>query len=357
MKKNSLYLVSVLIMVIFFTNCSKNDNFSEVNTETSDYTQGKGVFIVNEGNYTQGNASISFYNYYTHKIYQSIFYNKNKRPLGDVAVSMNIINGLAYIVVNNSGKIEVVNPEDFNSVKTITGFISPRFILPINNQKAYVSDLRSTNISILNPENNIIIGKIACGKSTDRMLNVDNLVFVCNWSEYYVHQANNTILVINSITDQLIDSIKVGKEPNSMVVDKNKKLWVLSSGGYNNETYPELNCINISNLQIEKTILFPNKYLSPQCLTINKTGDTLFYINNDIYKMSINDNLLPLYPIIFKKSHLFYTLALSLERNELFVSDAIDYNQNGYIFRYSSNGMILDSVRSGIIPGYLYFNE
>ncbi len=356
MKKQIFYISFFLLILLIFTNCSKNDNFGEVNTETSDYIEGKGVFIVNEGNYMQGNASISFYNFYTQKVYNSIFYNKNKRPLGDVAVSMNIINGLAYIVVNNSGKIEVVDPEDFNSVKTITGLTSPRFILPINAQKAYISDLRSPFISILNLETNTISGNIPCGKSTDKMLKVGNLVFVCNWSEYYVHQPNNTIMVINSNIDALIDSIIVGKEPNSMVLDKNNKLWVLSSGGYNNETFPELNCINISNLQIEKKLTFPSKYLSPQSLCINKTGDSLLFINNNIYKMAITDIQLPLTPIIYKNNRLFYTLAVNPENNELFVSDAIDYNQNGSVFRYSSIGTVLDSARIGIIPGYFCFN-
>ncbi|MEI6696030.1 MAG: DUF5074 domain-containing protein [Bacteroidota bacterium] len=353
MKKQIAYIILILFG---FTNCSKTDYFGEVNTETSDYIPGKGVFIVNEGNYTAGNASISFYNFYTHKVYNSIFYNQNKRPLGDVAVSMNIINGLAYIVVNNSGKIEVVNPLDFNSIKTISGFASPRFILAVNTQKAYVSDLRSPFVSIINLETNTISGSIQCGKSTDKMIKVGKLVFVCNWSEYYVHQPNNTIMVINTETDQLIDSIVLGKEPNSMVVDKNNKLWVLSSGGYNNEMFPELNCINTNSLQIEKTLTFQSKYLSPEGLCSNKTADSLFYINNHIYKMSVNDNQLPISPIIYKNYHLFYALAMDPGNNELYISDAIDYNQNGFVFRYATNGMGLDSARMGIIPGFFCFN-
>ncbi len=356
MKKKILYILSCICVIVAFTNCHKDDNFGEVNTETSGYVEGKGVFIVNEGNYTQGNASISFYNFYTRKVFNSIFYVKNKRPLGDVAISMNKINGLAYIVVNNSGKIEVVNPEDFSAVKTITGLVSPRFILAVNDQKAYISDLRSPFLSILNLKTNTISGSISCGKSTDRMLKVGNHVFVCNWSEYYLPHPNNTVMIINSDNDQLIDSIIVGKEPNSMVVDKNNKLWVLSSGGYNNETFPELNCINIQNFQIEKTIAFPNKYLSPQSLCINKTGDSLFYINNHIYKMSVNENQLPLNPIIFKQNHLFYALSVNPENNELFISDVIDYNQNGLVFRFSSDGSIIDSAKVGIIPGYFCYN-
>lgn len=345
------------MILTLLLSCSKDKEFGEVNTENTDYIYGKGVFIVNEGNYTNGNGSVSFYNFYTHKIYNGIFDAANKRPLGDVPVSMEFINGMIYIVVNNSGKIEVVNPDDFKSVKTINGFTSPRFILPVSNTKAYVSDLRSNYISVLDLQTNTIIKKIYCGKSTDRMLKFNNKIFVCNWSEYYVKAPNNTVQVIDCDNDLLIDSVKVGKEPNSMVFDKQNRLWVLSSGGYNNEEIPELNCININNLQIEKKMLFASKYLSPVSLCINQNKDSLWFINNNIYCITINDNQLPATPVIFKKNRLFYSMDINAPKSELYISDAIDYNQNGYIYRFTSTGSVIDSLRAGIIPGYFCFTK
>jgi len=348
------FIVMILTLLL---SCSKDKEFGEVNTENTDYIYGKGVFIVNEGNYTNGNGSVSFYNFYTHKIYNGIFDAANKLPLGDVPVSMEFINGMIYIVVNNSGKIEVVNPDDFKSVKTINGFTSPRFILPVSNTKAYVSDLRSNYISVLDLQTNTIIKKIYCGKSTDRMLKFNNKIFVCNWSEYYVKAPNNTVQVIDCDNDLLIDSVKVGKEPNSMVFDKQNRLWVLSSGGYNNEEIPELNCININNLQIEKKMLFASKYLSPVSLCINQNKDSLWFINNNIYCITINDNQLPATPVIFKKNRLFYSMDINAPKSELYISDAIDYNQNGYIYRFTSTGSVIDSLRAGIIPGYFCFTK
>ncbi len=349
--------IILLFCTLLFLSCSKDKEFGEVNTENTNYIYGKGVFIVNEGNYTNGNGSVSFYNFYTNKIYNGIFDAANKRPLGDVPVSMEIINGMIYLVVNNSGKIEVVNPDDFKSVKTISGFSSPRFILPVNNTKAYVSDLRSNYISVLDLQTNTIIKQIYCGKSTDRMLKYNNKVFVCNWSEYYVKAPNNTVQIIDSDLDKLIDSVKVGKEPNSLVLDKQNRLWVLSSGGYNNEEIPELNCINTNSLQIEKKILFAIKYLSPVNLCINQSKDSLWYINNNIYSITINDNQLPATPLIYKKNRLFYSLEVNAPNSELYISDAIDYNQNGYIYRFTPQGSVIDSLRAGIIPGYFCFTK
>lgn len=356
MKKLILFFAAIFL-TFFISSCTKDSDFGEVTTEKGKYIFGKGVFIINEGNYGQGNGSISFYNFYTNIVYNGIFESINMRPLGDVPVSAEIINNLLYIIVNNSGKIEVVNLSDFKSLKTISGLNSPRYLLPISNQKTYISDLRSNSLSVLNNEDNNVIKTIYCGKSTDRMLLFNNRVFVCNWSEYYIKAPNNTIQVIDALTDKLIDSVKVGKEPNSLALDKYNRLWVLSSGGYNNDEFPELNCINAYTLQIEKKIIFPNKNQSPTSLCINNTGDTIYFINQNIYRMSVNDNKLPLNPFIFRGKRLFYNLMTTPNNNYLWLSDAIDYNQNGFIYKYSPDGTVTDSVRTGIIPSYFLFTK
>ena len=52
------------------------------------------------------------------------------------------------VVVNNSGKVEVVDSSDLLSKSTITGFQSPREINQINTDFAYVTDLYSNSIQL-----------------------------------------------------------------------------------------------------------------------------------------------------------------------------------------------------------------
>ena len=56
-------------------------------------------------------------------------------------------------------------------------------------------------------------------------------MFVNSWSY------DNKILVINTLTDELEDSVEVLKQPRKIVVDKNEKLWVLCDGGYAGSDY------------------------------------------------------------------------------------------------------------------------
>ena len=97
--KNAIKFITLLLIV---SSCTK-----EPPVQTTHYSLGGGVFVVNEGNYLAGNGSISFYSYDSTKIYNDLFYKANGRPLGDVPNAMAVKGDKAYIIVNNSGKIEI----------------------------------------------------------------------------------------------------------------------------------------------------------------------------------------------------------------------------------------------------------
>ena len=60
----------------------------------------KGVFIINEGNFGVGNASIDFYQRDSNRLIKNVFETVNGRPLGDVAQAMTIFKNKGYIVLN-----------------------------------------------------------------------------------------------------------------------------------------------------------------------------------------------------------------------------------------------------------------
>ncbi len=348
-----MYKNFLLLLVIFTAiSCKKEDN---TNPPTFSIIKG-GMFILNEGNFSTANSSLSYYNPGNQQIENSLFYKVNNVPLGDVAQSITLNNQTAFVVVNNSGLIYGINTSTLQYEGKINNLVSPREIIFINDNKAYVSDLYSTSISIVDPINYNITGSIEVGKSTDCMVKVDNKVFAANWSGYNQSKLNNTIMVIDMETDILIDSIIVGKEPNSLVTDKDGKIWVLCSGGFMNDELPSLWQINPVTHQIEKTFHFEVIMQNPENLCGNGNIDSLFFTNDGVFAMSIYDNELPKKAIVESDNRTFYTLGIDPTTSEIYVSDAINYDQNGIIYRYGSSGNLISSFNVGIIPGDIAFN-
>ncbi len=342
--------VLIIFLVILINSCSKETNPVIKNTGDS-YLSGQGVFILNEGNFRSGNGSLSFFSYDSMKVFNHVFLDVNHRPLGDIPYSMSFHAGNAYIVVNNSGKIEVVNGDDLVSVATIDGIISPRYISFIDETKAYVTSLYSDSLAILNLSSNSISGYINLKKTSESIVTVNSQAYVANWT------GGNKIMVINTNNDQVIDSVEVGSEPESMVLDKNETLWVLCNGGWKREHFAELIGINTRSNTITKRFVFPSISDSPACLQIDGKGEVLFFILTGIRRMKTDDIQLPSNIFIRDNGYNFYKMGVNPANDEIFVTDAADYIMKGNIIRYSKAGTFVSEMQADIIPGAICFKN
>lgn len=321
-----------------------------------------GIFVSNEGNFTYSNSSLSYIDLQNDSIKNNVFLEKNGFPLGDIAQYMCQINGKLYVVVNNSGKIVVLDAKNGKYIATIGNLSSPRFILCIDSTKAYVSDLYGSTIAIINPSAYSISDYIDVGFNTERMIKFGNYVFVTNWNK------GNEIIKIDIETDKVIDSLRVTNQPNSLEIDKYGRLWVLSDGGMNPDSnlnvLPALTCINPDEMRIIKTFYFESKASSPTNLCINANLDTLYYINSSwngtvanggVFEFCVNDTSIINKPLIAENERQFYSMAI--KDSYIIVSDAKDFVQEGDVLIFNKKGELLKKFQAGINPSYFIFNE
>ena len=350
MKK--ITILFTVITLLFVGACKKE------NTDPpAPLTLSEGVFIVNQGNFTVGNSSLSYFEPIGEKQYNNLFSYVNNIPLGDVAQSILIDDETAYIVVNNSGVIHAIDRWTAVVKGKISEVGSPRYMVKISDTKAYVSDFFKHAVTIVNPTTYEVTGVVSVGRSTEEMVQFGSEVFAANWSEFNQTMKNNKVLVIDHTVDMMTDSISVGIEPNSMVIDKNNHLWVLCSGGYNNVEIPSLWKIDPATHTILDTLFFPNNRMSPVSLELDPTKDTLYYVNNGIYKLPVNATELPEEPFIIQDQERYYmTLGVDPVNGDLYMSNPLDYQTNGIIYRTNSLGKFKQSITVGLVPGAFGFN-
>jgi hypothetical protein len=364
--------LSVIFLISIFSSCMDDELWKDRNKPNLAVSEvmSDGVIILNEGNFMYGNASLSYYNSSSRKCINDVFYQQNGIPLGDVSQSAVLFKGELFIVMNNSGKVVAVNMGKYQSLNAfeythkITGLVSPRYIHFFNETKGYITDLYAKQVYIVNPSEYKIEASIDVDNrntdfyqhSTEQIIAYKNYVFI------NCYNFDDKILIIDTETDKLIDSMQVLAQPNSMVMDRNNKIWALCDGGYEGSNFPGTDAglvrIDPETRTIERIFVFSENSW-PSKLTINGSRDTLYYIEKDIWSMPVDATDLPELPLIKASdktgTKVFYCLAVNPVTSELYAGDAIDYVQEGIVYRYSSQGIPMDTIPVGIAPGFIYF--
>jgi len=344
--KTQLILTLYSLLIILLSSCDDKPNPKD---DIIIPTAVKGaVWIANEGNFQFGNASLTILDFEKNELYQNVFEKKNGRKLGDVFQSISLINDMAYLVVNNSQKIEVCNPATFVSSATIAGFSSPRFILNINDNKAYVSEYYANAIRIVNLRSNTIIGSIAMTGWGEEM--------VLNGEKAYITNVNNQyVLVVNTVTDRIEDSILVGVFPSSIKKDIMGNIWVLCKGNPAKNEKPSLHKIDPISQQLARTMVLSNLPGEATELELNSEKNRLYWIAKNIYTLSAIDTTDNVKELVNGQDKNFYGLGVNPVNNELYVSNAKDFVQRSTIMRYGSNGEFKGEFFGGIITSHFFF--
>ncbi|HNQ11812.1 MAG TPA: hypothetical protein PKH65_01135 [Bacteroidia bacterium] len=354
MKIKIIYYL-ILIITLTLSACKKEDATEPILSDT-------GLFVVNEGSFGSSNGELTFWNISKGTVSQNIFNGVNGIPLGDIVQSMTIVGDRAYIVVNNSQKIEVVDKSTFNSIATINGFLSPRYFLSDGNGKGYVSDWTSNSIKVVDLGSNSITQSIPVGRGPEQMQLHNGKLYVVNAGGF---GNDSTLSVISTSSSNVDTSIVVGLNPNSIVLDKNNKLWILCGGTIGPDWTPgtaddiagKLIRIDPLNNFIESVFNFASSD-HPIKLTTNGTKDRLYFLygsssyTGTVRSMDISDNSLPGSSLISRDC---YGLGINPESGQIFCGISPSFNQQGYALRFNSSGALIDSVSAGIGPNGFCF--
>ncbi|MDQ7917782.1 hypothetical protein RBU60_09360 [Mesonia sp. MT50] len=358
MKKNSNVWL-LLLIAVFLSSCSKDDETIENPTlPEGEYTNG--FFVLNEGGFTYSNASLSFISE-EGTVYNAVFSAENNRNLGDVAQSMGFHEDLAYILINNSNTIEVVNRYTMESVTTLEeGILNPRYII-FDDNFAYVTnwgdpaDITDDYIAVINLENYEVVQKIEVAEGPEKLVKKNGKIYVAHKGGWGY---GNTISVINTATNSLQTSIEVNDVPDGLVV-KGDFLYVLCSGKANwtgEETNASLFKINLASQMVEEELQFP---VGTHPGFLEENNNTLHYVvERDVFEVDLATFSLPTSALFSTQAQDISVLyGFTIHNDVIYIADAEDYSSNGEIFTYSLDGELINNYSVQLVPNGFYFNN
>jgi len=351
MKKSNL-LFYVAFLAIFISSCSDDDG--DQKEPEGDFKNG--YFVTNEGPFQNGTGTITFVEN-GGAVSQNVYKTVNDEDLGNIVNSMYIADDKGYIVVNNSGKVVVVNRYTMEKEAVILGesINNPRHFVA-GDGKGYISnwgDPLNTEddfITVISLSSNAILATIPVGEGPENMVLEAGNLFVCLEGGY---GQNNKVVVINTEDNTIKENIVVGDVPNSILLDRNSDIWVLCQGKPDytgDETKGSLFKIE-SGTNAVTSIDF-TAIQHPTLL--NYDSEKLYYnLDGKVFGFGISDADLPTEAIDGLDGY-YYTM--NIDSGELYGTDAGDYASEGTLKVFNLvSGDLMQTISTGIIPGQVVF--
>ena len=355
--KFSKLVLAALISSLFFVSCSTDNDDNQEPVGSYD----KGVLILNQGGFGHGDASISYLSDDFATQQNNIFALVNPTiTLGDTGQDIGFNNELAFVVLNHSNKIEVVNRYTMTHVATVSaGLSNPRYIA-FSNGKGFVTNWGDAGddsddfVAVLNLSTYTVSTTIPVAEGPERIIENNNKLYVAHIGGYGY---GNSISVINASTNTFLTSITVGDVPNSLEIEGNS-LYVICGGKPSwapTETAGKFVKINLGNNTVATTLNFP---AATHPSNLDVVDNSFYYtVDADIFKSTLNAAALPTTELFSTTSQGVYGVySLAVHNGAIYIGDAMDYDSNGKIYIYSSTGTLIEDYTVGVIPAGFYFN-
>ncbi|WP_348800536.1 YncE family protein [Flavobacterium adhaerens] len=359
-------VLMVVTSTLFFVSCTNDDDTK--NEPLGSYD--KGFLILNQGGFGHNDASVSYVSSDFDTSQNDIFSVVNPNiTLGDTGQDIGFNGENAYIVLNASNKIEIVNRYTMQSLGSInTGLKNPRYIA-FANGKGYVTNWGDGGVktddyvAVIDLSTNKVTSSIPVAEGPEKILENSGKLYVAHKGGYGY---GNSLSVINASSNSVVTTITVGEVPESMGV-KGSTLWVACSGNPSYvsaplvETPGKIVKVDLSTNTVTSTIAYTDatKHITNLVLGGN---DAYYTVDADIFKLNDTTTSLPTNALFSTTPQGVYGIySFAVHGNYIYVGDAGDYSTNGKVYVYGlvspSVGTLEKTFTVGVIPAGFYFND
>ena len=284
---------------------------------------------------------------------------------------LKIFGSRLYAVVNCSNKVEVMDAATTRRIGQIeipncrfitfhgpyayvTSYAGPVEIRPDYSQKGYVAKVDTATLQV--------VDRCIVGFQPDELAIVDGKIYVANSGGYMVPNYENTLSVIDLETFVEEKRVEVALNLFRVRPDSKGRLWVSSRGDYF-DNHSKLICFNPRTEQIEKVFDVPVS-------AMDIVGDSIYVVStswsyetmsNTITNAIIDTRLMEQVSANFitdgteREIKIPYGVKVNPLTGEIFVTDAGNYVNPGWLICYSREGVRQWRVRTGDIPAHFAF--
>jgi YVTN family beta-propeller protein len=314
----------------------------------------KGVYVLNEGTFGRGNATLTFYDLETFQVYNDVFASVNGRNLGDVGNQMVIRGTRGYIIVNNSDKIEVLDLQTNRSAGTIPvgSGRSPRQLAFISDSLGLVTALYDASVLVVDFRAMAVVGRIPVGENPEGIVIARGKAYVANSG----FGNGRTMSVVDLATMSSSKTITVGDNPSGVALSTDGLVYVVCGGSYGDYSNPaddtpaKVTVVNPSNDAVVDSII-----LGGHASVIALSADGWGYIPTTDGVMAIDTRSNRLVGTFVKGS--FYGAGVEVVSGDVYLTDPKDFVQPGEIAVYAPNGQLRTRFQGGVIPGSIAFKR
>lgn len=349
MRLNKLLQIIFGFVLLFSLSCT-----SEYEEVVPEITYNNGLFITNEGNFGKPNAEVTFITKDLSLLQNDIYKAKNNNEnLGDVLQTMVFSGDKAYLLLNNSNKITIVNRITFTKTGEITAQLnSPRY-MAVANGNLYVSNDKyggAKYVNVYKLSDNSFVKKIdfASTSTVESVVEAGGNIFVQNASYGF----GNTITKINTTSNTIEGSeIPLANGNINKTISYNNNVYVIAAGATDSYIY------QISPAgAVVKTITLTG-IANGTNLQIDG-GRFYFSSANKIYSMDMNSTTVPPMPLItaVDGGANFTLYGFTVLDGRIFTSDVKGFNQPSEITVYTTSGAVISKFTAGMGATSVYKN-
>lgn len=335
-------LLTVLFAVVLLFNISSCTNDS-TEVEISPITYQNGYFISNEGNFNSQGAKVTFLTRDLSMKQDDIYgYNNNKEILGDVLQTIGLNGNKAYLVLNNSNKIVVVDRYTFKKLAVITDQIDNPRGITFANDFIYVSNTNFTahtqSVTKYKASDYSFVSKISMTDVSDKTVEAGGNVFVQNASSGF----GNKITYINTSNDSKTEiTVPNGQIGNTISYKSN--VYTISSTAADSYIY------KISSTGAMTPVITLTGIPSATNLQID--NDKIYFSSgNKVYTTSLATPAIPTAPLLTAADGgPYFTLyGFNVIDGRIFASDVKQFTAESEMVIYSATtGSKMATLKTG----------